>query len=314
MGFTTESIEVAAPIKSNLVQNELDLPVREFVGYDPKGTTTITGSPVVRPEAIPKQEITDGTNKEAQEAPTPEESVTLSPQISALARKEQAQRKREQALVQREKSLEAKLADAEKYAQLKSKLAAKDYSAADELGMTYEEYTQYLIDKQATSDPAELRYRKMEEELSSVKKNQEEQVIKEYQANQSLWKEEISKLVDGNEEFSTIKDLEAKDLVLRHINDSFDEDGIELTAEQAAKEIEAELVKRAEKFASVTKIKNRIQEAKVLGPPKSSSKTLTQNMTVTSQKPSTKPFHLMSESEQLAEAIRRVNASKIQQR
>ncbi len=313
MAFTTESIDVA-PVIARPTINEFDLPTKEFVGYDPKGTTTITGSPIEPAEAVPKQPVTDGTNKEAQEAPATEESVTLSPQISALARKEQAQRKREQALVQREKELASKLADAEKYAQLKSKLAAKDYSAADELGMTYEEYTQYLIDKQATADPAEARYRKMEEELSSVKKNQEEQVIKEYKANQALWKEEIAKVVDGNEDFSTIKDLNAYDTVLRHINDSFDEDGIELTAEQAAKEIEAALVERAEKFASITKIKNRAQDAKVLGPPKASTKTLTQNMTVTSQKPSTKPFHLMSEAEQIQEAIRRVQAAKIQQR
>lgn len=239
-----------------------------------------------------------------------EESVTLSPQISALARKEQAQRKREQAIVQREKDFADKLSKAEKYEQLQKKIAAKDYSAADELGLTYEEYTQHLLNKNATESPEAKTLREMREEMAALKKNQEEQTVKEYQANQALWKEEIAKVIDGNEEFSTIKHFKAYDAVLHHINDSFEEDGIELTAEQAAKEIENALAERAEKFASAPKIKNKMQGDKVLGPPKSSSKTLTQNMTVTSQKPSTKPFHMLSESEQIAEAIRRVQAAK----
>ena len=61
--------------------------------------------------------------------------------------------------------------------------------------------------------------------------------------------------------------------MLQHVNDSFEEDGIELTAEQAAKEIEDELVKRAEKFASVSKIKQKFEApAQKLGPPKTRTK------------------------------------------
>ncbi len=312
MAYTTESLDVAINHNPSSPSREADMPVKEFVGYDPKGTTSITGSPLVKPEQVnPKQTDTVETTEVA-ESPPAEESVRLSPKISAIARKEQAQRQREMALRQREKALEAKLADADKYAQLKTKIASKDYSAADELGMTHEEYTKYLLDKQAGEDPGEQRYRKIEEEISQFKKNQEEQTAREYQANQTLWKQEISKVVTDNEAFSTIKELGAEAAVLQHINDSFNEDGIELTAEQAAQEIEDALVERAEKFAGISKIKNKVSEAKVLGPPKSTPKTITQNMTVSSGKPSTKPFHLMSESEQIAEAFRRVQAAKQQ--
>jgi hypothetical protein len=102
-------------------------------------------------------------------------------------------------------------------------------------------------------------------------------------------------------------------MVIRHINDSFEEDDVELTVEQAAKDIEDALLERASKFASVSKLKNKTSENKVLGAPKSSVKTITQNMTTTPKtSPASKPFHLMSESEQLAEAIRRVQAAKLQ--
>lgn len=309
MSFTTEAIEVA-PIQNPTGLSEFNLPTKEFVGYDPKGTTTVTGSDISKNAKQPPP-----TEKVEESPALPEESIRLSPQISALARKEQAQRKREQAIIQREKALADKLVDAEKYAQLKTRMSAKDFSAAEELGLTNEEYVQYQIDRQSALDPTEQRIRQAEEKLTQFEKAQEEKTIQEYQQNQALWKQEISKVVSENPEFSTIKELGLEHLVLQHVNDSFDEDGVELTAEQAAQEIEEEAFRRAEKFASVSKIKQRTAESpKVLGAPKSSPKTITQGMTVTSEKLSSKPFHLMSESEQIAEAIRRVQAAKLQGR
>ena len=307
MAFTTEAMAAVSTPIQGIEQNQLDLPSREFVGYDPKGTTTITGTPIERPAQDVKQQNTVDRDVEA---PSQEESVTLSPKISALARKEQAQRQREAAFKQREAALEAKLADAERYASLKSKLANKDYSAADELGMTYDEYTQYLLQKQAGEDPAEQRYRAVEEKLSNIEKQQEELAVKEYKFNQNLWKQEIQKTVADAEIYPEIQYWKAESAVLQHINDSFELDGVELTAEQAAKEIEEQLVERSKRFADAPSLKNRAEPPRVLGAPKSAPKTITQNMTQSSQKPASKPFHLMSESEQIAEAIRRVQAAK----
>lgn len=303
MAYTIDALD--SPIPSANVPKPMQemLPTKEFVGYD-------------RSVAVqaPKQELQQPATPEAAVPAAKEESLTLSPKVSALARKEQAQRQREQALKQREQDLAQKLQDAEKYHKLKASLANKDYSSAEEeLGISYEEYTNHLLSRQQGKNPEEERYTKLEKELSSLKKNQEEQSVKEYQANQSLWKAEISNIVKNNEDFSTIRELGAEDIVLQHVNDSFEEDGIELTAEEAAKEIEAALVERAEKFASVSKIKSKLAEASkpVLGAPKASSpKTITQNMTMTSQAPSRRPFHLLSESEQIAEAYRRVQEAK----
>lgn len=299
MSFTTQALDSAIP-STKLGPSELDLPSKEFVGYDPKGTTSVTGSPIEHKNPDAKQENTP----EAQE-----ETVSLSPKVSALARKEQAVRRREIELRNKERELEARLADSEKYKSLKEKLAAKDYSAAEEMGISHEEYTQHLLKQQESKDPATERYRKIESELESLKKAQEDSSVKEYQANQALWKAEITKVVSENEDFSSIKELKAEDIVLQHINDSFEEDGTELSAEEAAKEIEAALVARAEKFASLSKIKKKSEETRTLPPPKT-SKTITQNMTTTPVKSSTKPMHLMSDSEQWAEATRRYLASR----
>ena len=108
MAWTTEAIE-APPTGRQLAEpSEFDLPVKEFVGYDPKGKTSVTGSPLVQKTADVKQVDTTVDDTVAAESPKAEESVTLSPKVSALARKEQAQRQREQQLLRRERELEAK--------------------------------------------------------------------------------------------------------------------------------------------------------------------------------------------------------------
>jgi hypothetical protein len=302
MAFTVETMD--SPIPSSQGAKELDLPSKEFIGYDPKGTTSVTGSSLPQKEDVRQPLITETASE------TTEEAVTLSPKISAIARKEAAQRQREVALRRREEQFAEKIKKAERFDQLQAKFQAKDYSAAEEMGMTHEEYTNYLIEKQNSSDPKEERYLRVEKQLQDLKKQQEELEVREYQANQSLWKSEISKVISEKEEFSSIKELKAEDAVLRLINDSFDEDGTEYTVEQAAKLVEQALLERAELFSSISKIRSKSSEApKVLGPPKI-PKTITQDMTVTSHKTVKKPFHLMSESEQIAEAYRRVQEQR----
>lgn len=311
MSFTTQSIDTPIPSIQNT--SDADLPSKEFIGYDPKGATTITGTEIHRPATdVKHSENSEG--REAKASPSQEESITLSPKVSAIARREQAQRQRETNLKQREKDLASKLADADKFAALKAKIAAKDYSAAEEMGLTYEEYTNHLVTKQSEKNPQEERQLKLEAEIALLKKSQEESVLREYESNQKLWKQEITRVVDGSDDFSSIKELGAYDAVLEHINESFEEDGIELTTEQAAKEIEELLVERASKFASISKVKKQFSEGAPVIPrgKLGAPKTITQNMTVSSQRPVKKPFHLMSDSEQIAEAYRRVQEAKQQ--
>jgi hypothetical protein len=259
----------------------------------------------------PKEEPTEPALAPVPEVPA-EESVTLSPKVSAIARKEQAIRAREKALVQKEKEQAEKLAKAEKYEQLKAKIANKDYSALDEEGVAYEEYVKHELNKEASKDPSQERIKKLEEETAALRKAQEESVVKEYQANQALWKQEIVKVVSENPEFSTIKKAGKEDLVLQHINESFEEDDIELSVEEASKDIEEALKEKAKEWAALLETGEKVPEAKVLGAPKTKINTITQNMTTTSQAVKSKPFHLMSEHEQIQEAIRRVQAAKLQ--
>src|SRR5277367_3685747 len=107
MAFTTEDIATSPVPRPQINEpNQFDLPTKEFIGYDPKGTNSITGSPLVH-----KQTAETAPPTEPSSAPVPEvpkEEIALSPKLSALARKEQAQRLREKQLVEKEKSLAEK--------------------------------------------------------------------------------------------------------------------------------------------------------------------------------------------------------------
>jgi len=302
MAFTTEDIATTNMVGPQNGPTQFNLPAKEFIGYDRN---------TVQPkEAAPEAPVVQ-TGNPATVGEQIQEELQLSPKLSAIARKEQAQRAKEKAFAEKERSFTERLADADRYQALKEKIAKEDYTGLEELGVKYDGYVKHEINKENSKDPTVQRIKELEERIEALTKGQEEKEVSDYEMNQSLWKNEIKKAVDENPEFSTIKDLGAYDIVLQHVNDSFEEDGVELTVDQAAKEIEEALVAKAEKFASVTKLKNKAPDAKVLGAPKPKVQTITQNLTTTPQAQKSRPFHLMSESEQLAEAIRRVQADKL---
>lgn len=257
---------------------------------------------------IAGQEITNSSP--GAESPKTEESVRLSPQLSALARKEQAYRQRELALKEREKALEAKLADGEKFNSLKTKMTAKDYSEAEALGLSYEEYTKYVLEKQNGEDPHATAIKKLEAEIAALKKGSEESAASQYEETVAEYKKEIAKAVAENPDFSSVKEFKREDAVLQLILDSFEEDDVELTVHEAAKLIEDKLLEYGQQFQKLPKFKKETvteaePEKKTLPRPMV-GKTLTNDMTVSSEKTPLKSLQHLSEAERYAEARRRV--------
>src|SRR5665213_262500 len=207
----------------------------------------------VSTRTIPRQNLNHTNTSVGDQAAVPAaaESVRLSPQLSALARKEQAFRQRERAFLEKEKAFEARTSDADKYSQLRTKLSSKDYSEAEELGLNYEEYTKYLLDKQAGEDPQTQRFKQLEEEIQALKKSKEESATQEYEETVAAYKTEIAKLVESSPDFPKVKKAGREDAVLQLILDSWEADGTELTVEQASKDVELFLGEEAKKWASL---------------------------------------------------------------
>jgi hypothetical protein len=244
---------------------------------------------------------------ETKEAPK-EESTQLSPRVAALARQEQKYRQQERALKEREKSLEEKAAKLAKLEAMEAKLTQKDYSALEEMGGSYEGYTQYLLDKQSSADPQAVALKEIKTELEAVKKAQVDEVSKRFDAAVQERRLAVKALVDTNTEYSTIKEKNMQEAVVQHILDTWENDNIDLTPEQAAKEVEEALVERAKSWSSISKLKPQAApeaEKKPLPALKGGLKTLTNQMATSSNAKPFRSFEGLSDAERYAEAYRR---------
>jgi hypothetical protein len=244
------------------------------------------------------------------EAPaTKEETVTLSPQMAALARKEQKFRQQQLELKKQKAELEARAAKLKSLEEIDQKLANKDYSAIEDK-VNYDEYTKYLIEKNANLSPEQQELKRLAAETQALKKQREEDLERNFEAAVKSRKQSIDQLIDSSTEFSKIKKLgeKGKETVLKHILDTFEEDGVELTVEQAAKEVQNIFLEQAKSWADLLSEETTEEQptAKQLQTIKQGMKTLTNNMApVGESKTPRKPYSQMSDGERYAEARRR---------
>jgi nitrous oxide reductase len=235
------------------------------------------------------------------------ETVTLSPQMAALARKEQKARQFEQQLKQKEADLAKQLAEVEELKGLKSKLAAKDYSGLDNL-VSYDEYTQYLLNKGTELTPEQKRLQEISQKLETVEKTFQDDIEKRFEAAKQERRTAIKALAE-KPEFHGIKKLQVEEHVLQHILDTWEHESIEITPEQAAKEVLDVLQEKAKAYNAAFHVEQAptgAEDKKELPPLKPAVKTLTNQMTTGEIKRPPRPYSGMSDAERWAEARRRV--------
>lgn len=287
-------------VSATLTPKEVEQPIPTRVVATKPRKIEVTGNP--------GQQITNDVPA-AESAPVPEESVRISGQASAILRKEQAVRQREEALKAQEKVLAEKLALAEQYTQLKEKLTAKDYSEAEKLGMTYEDYTSYKLNSTNEPDPLQEKVLALEAKVEAFEKKAEESSAIQYEETIAEYKKEIGRLVADRPEFSSIKELKKEDAVLQLILDTFEEDGEELSIDEAARFVEEKLVEYGRAFTALPKLKPEEPPQRMLPRPMV-GRTLTNDMTASSEKKPMKSLRGLSDAERYAEARRRVEARK----
>lgn len=281
-------------------------------------TTEVNPDPKEQIQAVTKTEE-NGQPTTSKEETNPA-AVTLSPQLTALARKEQTFRKQEQAFKTQQLEFKAKQEAFEKsqadfavLSKSKERLAADDYSVLDELGVSYEKYTNYLLNKGEGETTENKAIKELRDELNGIKTQQEEQetkrkesIDKQYAETIKQYERGIADLIAKDPEYESIKETKAEAHVLQHILDTFNEDGETLTIEQAAKEIEEFIVEDALAMSKLKKIQAKLQppveEKKQIQPPKQAMKTLTNQ--VAAQGSKTFPqFQHLSPKERIAQAI-----------
>lgn len=201
----------------------------------------------------------------------------LSSQYANLARKEKALRAKVQAqeaaskakeadIAQREEAIKAKEAEYQSRYIDKDTLKADPWTALQELGVTYDQLTQAALN-QPQLDPAVrsmIDSLKAEIKATQLAQTKQEQAAKDAQS--SSYKQaveqirtDVKKLVESDPSFEMVKHTDSVNDVVTLIEETFKKDGILMTVQDAAKEIEEYLFDEVIKVSQLKKVQSRLK-------------------------------------------------------
>jgi hypothetical protein len=141
----------------------------------------------------PTPPAADAPAVETPAAPAPAQPQ-VSPQFQALAKKEQAIVKRQQELKRMEEELKGKESQVKSWEEKKARAKLSPLEALQELGLSYEEITQFILnDKKPTPD---MEVKSVREELQKMREEQEERARQERESQESQTKEQQAQQVE----------------------------------------------------------------------------------------------------------------------
>lgn len=246
------------------------------------------------------------------EVAAPEEPI--SSQYALLAKREKAMRMkaqqqeqafkaREAALLAKEEALKAQPAQDPSQFIPKDKLQQDTVRTLIEAGLSYDQITEAFMS--GPSNPHEIArdtqlrklaedFKAVREELANTQKSYQQQQVDQEQEVIRRMDFEAKNLIDTDPEFETIKAYGAASQVTKLIQRTFDEDGLLLSVEEAARLVEENLVERAIKLSRLNKIQQRLKaaEPKAAAPAATtdSSKQQAGMRTLTNSMGATKPM------------------------
>lgn len=269
----------------------------------------VSAAPVVEGQS----ESTEAPQAEVPAAAPPAKAEEpISSQYAVLARKEKAYRAKVQAQEATLKAKEAALAEREAKIAAQSSTYEKDYIPKAKLtedtiqtlleaGISYDKITEMALQQSTPMDPqTKMIIRQMQEEIKSLKAETEGTKKSISQGQEDSYKQavnqirqDVATLVKEGTDFEAIRETGSVSDVVELIEKTFKEDGVLLTNEEAARQVEEELVERISKYARLSKIQQKTQTASKPSPEKTVQnsgekqsqppKTLTNGLTNTRQ-------------------------------
>lgn len=216
----------------------------------PEPAKTVTAAPVTTGQP----DSSEGTESEA--------SKLLSPEHSALARKEKAIRDREKDVQAKEAAIDARIKAAidEALGGYKTRLKSSPLDVLNEEGLTYDQLVEQAVNQpdpetrnlQSKLSQLEQTVTKQQEDIQNREKAQRDSAINQIRHN-------VKSLVDTDESYETIKGTENYEDVVSKIVETFDTSGILMSVEEAAKQVEEELFQEAVKISSLGKVSKHMQ-------------------------------------------------------
>lgn len=263
------------------------LPVRDATRVSPEETSVVRPSDASRiqqkdtSETSAQEVSAEATKSIVEESKDQEDKQPLSSQYAILARKEKALRAKmaaqeasfkakEAELRAKEEALKAKEVEYSSKYIPKDKLAQDPFSVLNELGLTYDQLTNLALSAPKAEEVAQNQmYKQLLDEIKSLKaaqedskKSFEEREQKNYEQAVNQLRNEAKSLVESDPSFETIKTTGSVEEVIDLIKRTFDEDGVLMSVEEAAKLVEDEISERLYNYASkINKIKTKLTPA-----------------------------------------------------
>jgi len=216
---------------------------------------------------------------EATETPrTEQKDPALSRQFAQLARQERQLRakaaQQEQAIKAREAALQAREAElAARDSQYKGyispeRLKQDALGVLEEQGLSYDEVTQQALTRQPTDPRVMSTIQKLEAKIAELEKssqdsvkNYQEQQQAQYQAAVKQIRADATDLVKSNpEEYEAIAKTGSIKDVVELIERTYKKDGVVLSVEEAAQEVENYLIEEGINISRIGKIKRRLEQ------------------------------------------------------
>lgn len=276
-----------APTTGNIQQEAVANPNQVSIEELSAITSQTTETPVESTNSEDTNQIeasADGTETTpATTEETPKTDPTLSRQFAQLARQEKALRakaqqqaqelkQREEAIKAREEALTQSKPDMTTFIS-KDRLKSDPLSVLAEAGLSYEELTQQILTQQPRDPRTEAHIARLEAKLAALEeqtqtsqKTYQEQQQAQYQAAVKQIQLDAKKLVATNPDFETIKATGSVKDVVELITQTYEKDGVLLTVEEAAQQVEDYLIEEAMKLTQVDKIKKRMAAANASKP------------------------------------------------
>jgi hypothetical protein len=276
-------------------------------------STSVPQAPQVPRQQVqysqPRQSATVEPVAPALEATEKKEEL-LSPKFAALARKEKAFRHREAQLKAREDAMKATEGtpsfDSKAFTE---KMKTDPWATLSELGLTPDEITQAMLNQ---PKPEAVAIQKLESKLTEMEKKFGEPLTKfeeqQNQATEAALKQiryDAKILIDSDPSFEMIKTKNMSEAVVQLIKESFDESGILMSVDEAAKEVETYLADQVfeeiKAAQQIKKIQERLNPQPVQAPQQPLAKQPLKTLTNAVSAPSSKPT--LSEKERVQRAI-----------
>lgn len=219
------------------------------------------------------------------------EKKLLSPQYAQLARREkalqakaQAQQRafaeRESALQAREEAIKAKDAEYQSKYISKDRLSQDTINVLLESGVTYDQITQMMLTQQSQDPATKLAIQRLEAQIRAQDEAREADRKAAAQAQDAQYKQALKQirsdavqLIRQDNTFEAIRETNSINDVVELIEETFKEDGIILSVEDACREVEDHLVEKLSKYSRLSKIQQRLKSANETSPKQSDETT-----------------------------------------